>query len=380
MTTFITSRAYRLFSWLKKEAVFSAAWACALVSMLFVPPDKSYLAYIDFRVLALLFCLMVVVAGFQTCGLFILAARRLLAGGSNLRLLAWLLIMLPFFSSMLITNDVSLITFVPFSILILGMTGQKKHLAGIVTLQTIAANLGSMTTPVGNPQNLYLYGRFGIPAADFFKTLLPITGISFLLLTLSVLGFPKASMNICFEDEKELRPSVRQLFLFSFLFLLCLLSVFRILPYGLLLAIVIVCILGFCPSLLQSADYMLLLTFVAFFLFAGNIGRVRSVQDLLGKVLNANPTLFSALTSQVISNVPAAVLLSGFTDNWRALLAGTNLGGLGTPIASLASLISLKFYTKEIPKSTARYLAVFSVYNLLFFVILYFAATRLLGV
>lgn len=375
----IASGAARIFSWLKKEAVFSAAAACALVSMLFVPPDRGYLSYIDFRVLALLFCLMVVVAGFQKCGLFILAARKLLSGGSNLRLLAWLLIMLPFFSSMLITNDVSLITFVPFSILILNMTGQKKHLAAVIVLQTIAANLGSMTTPVGNPQNLYLYGRFGIPAAGFFITLLPLTGISFLLLTLSVWRLPKTSMEVHFEDNKQIRPSGKELFLFSFLFLLCLMSVFRILPYGLLLAIVGTCILIFCPSLFQSADYVLLLTFVAFFLFAGNMGRLEGVHNLLSQVLNVNPVLFSALTSQVISNVPAAVLLSGFTDNWRALLMGTNLGGLGTPIASLASLISLKFYIKEIPKSTARYLTVFSVYNVLFFVILYLAAAGLSG-
>lgn len=361
-------------TWIRKDAILSVSTVCALLSMIFVPPSGAYIDYIDFKVLALLFCLMTVVAGFQECGLFVFAARKLLSGNNNLRLLAWMLIMLPFFSSMVITNDVSLITFVPFAILILKMTGQKEHLAQIVVLQTIGANLGSMTTPIGNPQNLFLYGKYAIPAGSFFALLLPLTGLSFLLLTLSVLGLPKKSMEIHFEETKNTLPSPGKLLLFAFLFLLCLLSVFRLLPYEAVLGAVILSLLIFDRRLFLAADYLLLLTFVAFFIFAGNMGQIEGIERILGSMLRINPVLFSAAASQFISNVPAAVLLSGFTENWKALLVGTNLGGLGTPIASLASLISLKFYIKEMPFNTCAYLTAFTLLNIIFFIILYFSS------
>lgn len=364
-------------TWLRKDPVLSISMFCAILSMIFVPPSKTYISYIDFRVLALLFCLMIVVAGIQECGLFVFAAKKLLSGHNNLRFLSWLLIMLPFFSSMLITNDVSLITFVPFTILILEMIGQKKQLAKIVVLQTIGANLGSMTTPVGNPQNLYLYGKYTIPATDFFSAMLPLTALSFLLLTLAVFQLPKKSMEIYFEPTNDSLPSKKRMLLFTLLFLLCLLSVFRILPYGIVLGAVILSLLLFHPSLFRSADYLLLLNFIAFFIFAGNMGEMDAMKSLLEKMLSLNPVLSSALASQVISNVPAAVLLSGFTDNWKALLVGTNLGGLGTPIASLASLISLKFFLKDMPGNGNHFLTIFLAYNIIFFVILYICAMGL---
>lgn len=368
-------RAVRLLrSAIKKDTILTVSMACAALSMFFVPPSEAYIGYIDFRVLALLFCLMVVVAGFQECGLFVLMARKLLSGENNFRQLSWMLIMLPFFCSMVITNDVALITFVPFTILILNMIGEKKHLAYIVVLQTIAANLGSMTTPVGNPQNLYLYGKFMIPAGGFFGVLLPLTFLSFLLLTAAVLRIPKTAMQIHFDAPQNDTGNPHRLVLFVLLFLLCLLSVFRILDYRIVLAVVVLCLLFFDRPLFQSADYLLLLTFVCFFLFAGNMGEIPWIQNTLAGILGKNPVLFSALASQIISNVPAAVLLSGFTTDWKALLLGTNIGGLGTPIASLASLISLKFFIKEMPGSIRRYLTVFTGINILFFLVLYGAS------
>lgn len=358
----------------KKDMILTVSAVCAVLSMFLVPPSPAYASYVDYRVLALLFCLMVVVAGFQECGLFVLMARKLLSGESNFRQLAWMLVMLPFFCSMLITNDVALLTFVPFTILVLGMIGEKKYLAWIVVLQTVAANLGSMATPVGNPQNLFLYGRFSIPAGSFFALLLPLTLASFLLLTAAVFRIPKTSLQIRFDAPKEAFGQPRRLLLFLFLFLLCLLAVFRVLDYRIVLAAVVVCLLLFDRKLFRSADYLLLLTFVCFFLFAGNMGGLEGLKRAISKILNRNPVLFSAFTSQFISNVPAAVLLSGFTDNWKALLLGTNLGGLGTPVASLASLISLKFYIKELPDKVPHYLAVFTVINVSFFLVLYAAA------
>ena len=364
----------RILAAAKKDVILTVSLVCAVFSMFLVPPSSAYIGYVDFRVLALLFCLMVVVAGFQECGLFVLMARKLLSGENNFRQLSWMLVMLPFFCSMLITNDVALLTFVPFTILILDMIGEKKHMAWIVVLQTVAANLGSMATPVGNPQNLFLYGRFSIPAGRFFAVLLPLAALSFVLLTAAVFRIPRISMQIRFDapevtQDKHASPAV-----FLFLFLLCLLSVFRILDYRIALAVTVVCLLLFDRKLFRTADYLLLLTFVCFFLFAGNMGQLQGLKSFMAEVLSRNPVLFSALTSQLISNVPAAVLLSGFTSDWKSLLLGTNLGGLGTPIASLASLISLKFYIKELPDKVSHYLAVFTAINIAFFLILYTAA------
>ena len=336
----------RILAAAKKDTILTVSLVCAVFSMFLVPPSAAYIGYVDFRVLALLFCLMVVVAGFQECGLFVLMARKLLSGENNFRQLSWMLVMLPFFCSMLITNDVALLTFVPFTILILDMIGEKKHMAWIVVLQTVAANLGSMATPVGNPQNLFLYGRFSIPAGSFFAVLLPLTALSFLLLTAAVFCIPRIPMQIRFD-------------------------------YRIVLAVTVVCLLLFDRKLFRTADYLLLLTFVCFFLFAGNMGRLDWLKRFMAEILNRNPVLFSALTSQFISNVPAAVLLSGFTNDWKPLLLGTNLGGLGTPIASLASLISLKFYIKELPDKVSHYLAVFTAVNIAFFLILYAAASFL---
>lgn len=358
----------------KKDTILTVSMICAVLSMFLVPPSAAYAGYVDFRVLALLFCLMVVVAGFQECGLFVLMARKLLSGENNFRQLSFMLVMLPFFTSMVITNDVALLTFVPFTILILDMIGEKKYMAWIVVLQTVAANLGSMATPVGNPQNLFLYGRFAVPAASFFQTLLPLTLLSFILLTASVFRIPKTSMQIRFDTPKKAeKPAVHPVF-FLLLFILCLTSVFRVLDYRIVLAVTVICLLIFDRKLFRSADYLLLLTFVCFFVFAGNMGQLEGLKSFMADILNRNPVLFSALTSQFISNVPAAVLLSGFTSDWKALLIGTNLGGLGTPIASLASLISLKFYIKELPGKVSHYLAVFTAVNLFYFLILYTAA------
>ena len=261
----------RILAAAKKDTILTVSLVCAVFSMFLVPPSAAYIGYVDFRVLALLFCLMVVVAGFQECGLFVLMARKLLSGENNFRQLSWMLVMLPFFCSMLITNDVALLTFVPFTILILDMIGEKKYMAWIVVLQTVAANLGSMATPVGNPQNLFLYGRFSIPAGSFFAVLLPLTALSFLLLTAAVFCIPRIPMQIRFDapaaaPEKNAHPA-----LFLFLFLLCLLSVFRVLDYRIVLAVTVVCLLLFDRKLFRTADYLLLLTFCCFFRFAGNM-------------------------------------------------------------------------------------------------------------
>ena len=212
----------------KKEPVFVIAAICAVVSMTLVPPSKEYLGYIDFRVLELLFCLMSAVAGMQEEGVFLVLSQKILTGRKSIRLLMLTLVMLPFFASMLITNDVSLITFVPFAVLVLELTGQSRLLPWVVTLQTIAANIGSMLTPVGNPQNLYLSSYYGLAAGDFFAVTVPVVVLSFVLLAICCVAGKNSSIEVHFE-KKETIHSKKRLGLFAALFLVSLLSVFHLL-------------------------------------------------------------------------------------------------------------------------------------------------------
>ena len=362
----------------KKEPVFVIAFLCAVLSMFLVPPSADYIGYIDFRVLELLFCLMAAVAGMQQEGVFLVLAQKILAGKKSLRLLTLTLVMLPFFSSMLITNDVALITFVPFAVLVLELTGQIKHLAWVVTLQTIAANIGSMLTPVGNPQNLYLSSFYQLAAGDFFAVTIPIVLLSFVLLALCCIAGKNHTIEVQFQKREEIQ-SKRALLLFVLLFLLSLLSVFHLLSSHIALVVTVIALAAFSPKVLKKVDYWLLATFVCFFIFAGNIGAVEAVKNFLGNVLSQNTMLYSVLSSQVISNVPAAVLLSNFTQDAKRMLLGTNIGGLGTLVASLASLISFKIYAKTPKAEVLRYLGIFTAANVVMLIVLYgFAAVCLL--
>lgn len=355
---------------IKKDPVLLISGLLAVVSAFFVPPDVSYLSYIDFRVLALLFCLMCVMNGFQEIGLFQKLAVFILSRTKNTRQLTAVLVFLCFFLSMFITNDVSLITFVPFTILILTITGQAKLMIYVIVLQTIAANLGSMLTPVGNPQNLYLYSLSGMRISLFLKTMLPYTLLSGLLLFLSLFLKPgeKVSLQSVFTDTAPMER--KPLLVYSLLFMLCLGCVLRLFPWQALLLILFAVLLPFNRRLLYKADYGLLFTFLFFFLFIGNMGRIPVIVDFLRSVLTGHELFLSIAASQVISNVPAAILLSGFTGNYLPLLAGVNIGGLGTLIASLASLISYKQYAKTTGCHKGRYLLRFTGLNLLFLAVL----------
>ena len=362
----------------KKEPVLCIAAVCALVSVALNPPSAAYLNYIDWRVISLLFCLMSVVAGLQECGVFAVLAQRLLAGERRMRFVTLVLVLLPFFISMLVTNDVALITFVPFAVLVLGLIGRTERLIYVVVLQTIAANLGSMATPVGNPQNLYLYANYELTAGQFFAVMIPLSLVSLVGLVIAALCVKPEGIRVAFAEQAEIRAPGK-LGLMAGLFVLCLLSVFRVLPYLALLAVVLSAMVIFDRPLFRKVDYGLLATFFCFFLFAGNVGDCQPIHDAISAVMEGHTALTAGLTSQVISNVPAAVLLSGFTADWRGLLIGTNVGGLGTPIASLASLISLKSYMKSPNARTGRYLLVFTAANVVGLAVLCLTAFLLPG-
>ena len=335
----------QLWTFVKKETVLVVAAVCAVATMFLVPPDGLYPGYIDLRVLCLLLCLMAVVAGFQACGAFHWLTWQMLRKSSSGRVLGILLVLLPFFSSMLVTNDVALLVFIPFTLPLLAQIGCEKAAVPMLVLQTIAANLGSMATPVGNPQNLFLYAAYGLSAGEFFSTVLPLAAVSLVCLVAASLPvLPKALPDIQLEKASLEQP--KKLAVYGVLFVLCLLTVFRVLHYGILTVVVLLAITVMEPKQLKHLDFALLATFVCFFIVSGNLGRVEAVRSFLQSLLNQNALLTAVSTSQVISNVPAAVMLSGFTEQWKPLLQGVNIGGLGTPIASLASLITLKLYLR----------------------------------
>lgn len=357
-------------AYLKKEIVLTISLVLALVSAFVVHPDAEYMGYIDIRVLALLFCLMLLVKGFQSIGLFDLLIGKVFGRVKNSRTLSQLLILLCFFLSMLITNDVGLITFVPFAILALNLCGQQKLIIRVVVLQTIAANLGSMFTPIGNPQNLYLFSVSNLSLGEFFGTMLPLTCVSLVLLLAATLLIPAEDIAITME-EGTAAPEKKELVGYSLLFVLNLLVVFRVISWVPALLITVAGVLLLRKyRLFAQVDYALLLTFVGFFVFVGNMGRIPAINRFIGELLAGREILVSALFSQVLSNVPAALLLSGFTDNAKALLIGTNVGGLGTIIASMASLISYKLYAASPGAKKGTYMMVFTVYNVIGLVVL----------
>ena len=363
----------KIISAFKKEQVHSISALCAALSMLAVPPSAEYLGYIDWKVLGLLFCLMSVVAGLQSVGLFDVLAQKMLRGCSGLRRLRLMLVMLPFFTSMLITNDVALITFVPFAIAVLGAVGRKDQLMPVIILQTVAANLGSMALPVGNPQSLYLYSSSGMSMGEYFGTLGIFVLISFVGLIAASVGVKESPIAVTFESDKKLGGG-KLIAVYAVLFLLAMLCVFKVIDYRVVTALVFAALFIFDRKMLSRVDYALLVTFVCFFVFSGNLGGLEAVKNMLTGLLQKNAMLTSVLASQVISNVPAAVLLSAFTDDLSALLVGTNLGGLGTIIASLASLISFKYYLKIEGAQPMKYMAKFTVVNVIGLIILLAAA------
>ena len=366
---------FKLF--LKNETVLCVSFLLAVLSAFVIKPDMLYLTYPDYRTIALLFCLMIIVAGFQSLGIFRMLGHFLITRAGSIRGLSVVMILLCFFSSMVITNDVTLITFVPFTILVLRISGRVERILKLVVLETIAANLGSMATPIGNPQNLYLYSISDLTAGEFMQAVLPYAGLSLILLVIVVfVGKDEPLLDVSVKDEPEKRAEKKagrvlgQAMPLLILLILCLLVVFRILPYQPVLICVILVILVIKRKLYLSVDYFLLLTFLCFFVFIGNMKRIPQVSEFLVSAVQGRELLAGILTSQIISNVPAAILLSGFSSDYSALLTGVNLGGLGTLIASLASLISFKFFVKEYPDKKVAFLKVFTIWNLLFLLVL----------
>lgn len=375
---------------LRKETVLCVALVLAAVSAFIVPPDVKYVEYIDLRTLAILFCLMSVMAGLQKMGFFGNIAKRLLSKVKNGYSLILILVLMCFFFSMVITNDVALITFVPFTFIILNLLGQKKRnrlILQVTAMQTIAANLGSMLTPIGNPQNLYLYGKAGISIGRFILLMLPYTFLALVLLIgwSMLLGrrfsmdFNSGKINMnntsglggaggkdAAEENSDSEIQRYRIYVYIGLFIFCLFAVGHIISWQAVLALVLVTVFVMDRDVLARVDYSLLFTFAGFFIFIGNMGRIPAFRDFLEGIIVNREVLTSIAASQLISNVPAALLLSGFTADYGNLIIGVNLGGLGTLIASMASLISYKYIAKEEPARKGAYIGMFTAGNIVF--------------
>lgn len=355
-------------NFIKTETVLCAAVLLAVVSAFFVPPSINYVSYIDWDTLALLFGLMAVMKGFQKAGAFTYLGNQLLKRTANTKSMMFVLVFLPFVCSMVITNDISLITFVPFGLIVLHMANQERLAVRLVVLQTVAANLGSMLTPMGNPQNLYLYNKSGIGFGGMITLMLPYVLVSAVCIVLMII-FSKSEKISQVSVDMNLRGP--KYFIWCTVgFIICLLGLFDVVPPIAVAVVIAVFLLFRDRSLLARVDYSLLITFIAFFIFIGNVGSIDTFKNFISSVLTNHVEIVAVLASQVISNVPAALLLSGFTDDWRELIVGCNIGGLGTLIASMASLISYKFIVKEHPEKSKKYFIWFTLCNVLLLAIL----------
>lgn len=361
-----------ILNYIKKETVLCISLLLAIVSMAFVPLDNKYISYIDFHTLTILLSLMIVMAGLRSLGIFSMIGSWMLEKVCNVRSLTIVLVLLCFGFSMVITNDVALITFVPFTIDVLAIAGLENYLIRIIVLQTIASNLGSMLTPIGNPQNLYLFSLSGMSLDNFISLMLPYTLLSLIgLLAACVILTDRKAVAVKAQSDRTLTAAEkRKTIVYLLLFLFALTSVTHIISVYIAGAVVLAMVFLMDCRMLRKPDYALLLTFIFLFVFIGNMKRIPEINLWLHSVINGNELLISVLTSQVISNVPAAILLSGFTDNISTLIVGTNLGGLGTIIASMASLISFKYYGTTAGKRNAAYLGVFTLLNLIFLAVL----------
>ncbi len=364
-------------TFIKKNPVMCIAFAAAIISAFFVPPDMEYLSYFDLKTLTCLFCTLAVVCAFRDIYFFRIISAKIVSVFKTTRSAIIALVYITFIGSMIIANDMALITFLPLGYYVITSTGNHRYLAFTFIMQNIAANLGGMLTPFGNPQNLYMYSYFNISNVEFIHIMLLPFIISMTLITLCC--FTIKNDRLIIKQQFDMPLNKKRTVLYSLLFVLSIIIVFRVIPYWVGLVVIPLVLLIADPHALREVDYPLLLTFCAFFIFSGNVARIPAVSNFVGSLVNEHTLLFGVLSCQFISNVPSSILLSHFTENYRQLLVAVNIGGAGTLIASLASLITFREYIKNEPDKTGSYIKQFSLYNFGILAILILAMGAVLG-
>lgn len=324
----------RIIDFFKEETIFAISLALAIVSCFFVLPSSNYLNYINWETILLLFLIMLIVELLKNFSVFEILVRKLLLKVQSTRGLVFILIFTCFFSSIFLTNDVSLIIFVPFTLLVLKKIDRLDLAIFSVSIQIIAANVGCMVLPIGAPHNIVMYTVSHIPFLSFFMVLLPYIIVSTVFLFLLLFLVPNDNVNLQNFEKIDFDRS----------------NLFK--------------------KAIMGVDYYLLLTFIALFILIGNLQNIPLFNSLFAKFIIGNEVLWGALASQIISNVPAAILLSGFSTNFEAIIVGINIGGFGTLIASMANVISYKIIIREHAEFKMRYLIVFTVLNLILLILL----------
>ncbi len=373
----------KILLFIKNETVLVVTAILTIISMFIVHPDASYAGYINYSVLAVLFCLMAVVQGFKRLGVLDKASAMLLSRAADLRMTGIILTSLCFFLAMLVTNDVSLLTIVPLTMAMLDKRCSEKYVIFIIVMETIAANLGSMVTPMGNPQNLFLYYHYNMDIGLFLKTVVPYGVVSYIIIIICcVVVLKKIPFTADIDTDADgIHGAVhkdapagmqkgRNMALYSVLFIICILTVLGICDYRICFAVVFAALVIFDRPVLKKIDYMLLLTFVCFFIFSGNVSKISFIKEFITSFVEGHAFASGLLLSQIISNVPAATMLAGFTEDCTGLMLGVDIGGLGTLVASLASLISYKLYSAGKNRNIALYIKIFTLYNVILLSIL----------
>lgn len=359
----------------KKDVMLSVSLLAALVSLLITPPSPALLTGIDWHTLAMLFMMLTVLEGFKKENIFLPLIRLTSRIGSMVKL-SLFLVFLVFFSSMFVTNDVSLIIFVPLTILLFRSGGKEEYILPVISMENIAAVRGSMLTPFGSPQNLFLFGQSGVSAKTFMLHMLPLWLLSGVLLVLFVLALFRRDLRqpIRFDAAQtaEAWLPARKKFRVFYLLLFALILftiVSRTTLWAYITGLVFLATLVFDRKILLKTDYVLLVTFLCFFIFSASISGNPAISAFLQKAVNGQEYWWGILLSQLISNVPAAIVLYPFSGNLPALLYGVDSAGLCSLIGSLASVINYRIYVRAYPGRGGAFIKVFTLISLAFFVL-----------
>lgn len=356
-----------IINWIKNNVITTIIIILALITCLFVPIDAEYLGYFDYKTLICLTCILISVQCLKDSGFFQYISKKLIYIFKNTKSVILALVMLTFVIDLFLANDMSLITLLPLTYIVLKSTNNMKYFAFTLVLQNIAANMSGMITPHGNPQNIYLYSFYNVPTLEFIKILLPhFLIVMCLLIIIPCLVVKNEPLKLEFNEEKKIDSKI---YIYFIMFILSLLIIFRVIPYVIGLLIVVLLALLFNKSSLKNMDWDLILTFSAFFVFSGNVGRIEFVKDFLLVLLNKSTLITGMLSCQFISNVPSAILLSKFTNDYANLIVAVNIGSLGTMISSLASLITFKHYLKG-ENNISTYILTYTAINIVFLVVL----------
>lgn len=364
----------KVIDFLKKEIMLTAAVLAAAVSLFISPPNADLLKSIDWRTLVTLFMMLTVLEGFKKENIFrpILRIAEKIGGIVGL---SFFLIFGVFFSSMFVTNDVSLIIFVPLTIILFRSGGKEKYILPVISMENIAAIRGSLLLPFGSPQNLFLYGKSGVSAGSFILHMSPLWVSSAVLLSIFIVILYRKDLKEKIEWQgnvtEEWNPKrKRQRLIYLCLFVMIMLTVLTRTPYYLGIAAVVLCaVLVFDRQILIKTDYVLILTFFCFFVFSSSIAANSQISSFLTSSVRGREYIWGILLSQLISNVPAAIVLYPFTGNLAALLYGVDTAGLCSLIGSLASVINYRIYVREYPENGKKFIKTFTLISLAFFAI-----------